>query len=141
MTLSLNKSIYLKATPAQVWTWLTEPSKLAVWFHAPKSPLTKGAAYELFGTESGDRLVWGEILHADPPNQLEMTFTIGPLGGTVTHVTWRLQPVAGGTRLLLEHTGLPDTAESFGLALALDKGWDDHLASMRTGLDSAQSCT
>ncbi len=46
-------------------------------------------------------------------------------------VKWMLEDVAGGTRLSLEHTGLPQGAEAYGLTLALDKGWDDHLARMR----------
>ena len=133
MTLTLKKSIYLKAAPAEVWPWLTEPEKLAIWFHAPKSPLTTGA-YELFGTESGDRLVWGEILKSDPPKYLEMTFTVAPLASAVTHVKWWLEPVAGGTRLRLEHSGVPDSSESFDLTLALDKGWEDHMARMRAAL-------
>jgi len=31
----LQKSIYLKASPAQVWAYLTDPAKLAIWFHKP----------------------------------------------------------------------------------------------------------
>ena len=38
----LQKSIYLKATPAQVWAYLTDPDKLAIWFHKPKTALVEG---------------------------------------------------------------------------------------------------
>jgi uncharacterized protein YndB with AHSA1/START domain len=53
---TLRKSIYLKATPEQVWAYLTDPEKLAIWFHKPKSPLIKGA-YAMYGTQSGDKLM------------------------------------------------------------------------------------
>jgi uncharacterized protein YndB with AHSA1/START domain len=127
----LKKSIFLKATPAQVWAYLTEPEKLAVWFHKPTSPLMEGD-YEMFGVESGDRLMWGTVLLAEPYTKLEYTFTIKPLGGHESTVKWYLQDVPGGTRLSLEHSGLPEGAEAFDLTLALDKGWDDHLGRMRT---------
>lgn len=129
--LTLNKSIYLKAEPAKVWDYLTNPEKLALWFHAPKAPLQQGKPLEMFGTTSGDKLIWGEVRVARAPEYLEYTFTIKPMGDAVSLVKWTLTPVAGGTRLELEHSGLPQHAEAFDLILALDKGWDDHIARMR----------
>ncbi len=59
----LQKSIYLRATPNQVWAYLTDPAKLAIWFHKPERTLVEGD-YEMFGTESGDKLMWGKVLVA-----------------------------------------------------------------------------
>jgi uncharacterized protein YndB with AHSA1/START domain len=131
---TLNKSIYLKATPEQVWEYLTDPDKLATWFHKPKAPLAKGA-YAMYGTESGDKLMWGDVLVSDPFERLEYTFTITPMGAATSTVKWALAQVAGGTRLSLVHEGLPTGEEAFGLTLALDKGWDSHLARMRADVD------
>ncbi|MFO6462780.1 SRPBCC family protein [Jannaschia sp. KMU-145] len=132
----LEKSIYLRATPARVWAYLTEPAKLAVWFHAPKSPLVEGT-YEMFGTESGDRLMWGEILVADPFERLEYTFSIKQMEGATSTVRFRLTEVPGGTNLTLRHEGLPQGAEAFDLTLALDKGWDEHLGRLRAAAPDA----
>lgn len=129
----LRKSIYLKATPAQVWAYLTDPAKLAIWFHKPKTALVEGD-YEMFGTESGDKLMWGRVLVAEPFSRLEYTFAIKPMGDQTSTVKWRLEEIPGGTNLSLRHEGLPQGAEEFGLILALDKGWDDHLARMRTSV-------
>ncbi|WP_394178097.1 SRPBCC domain-containing protein [Yoonia maritima] len=126
----LQKSIYLKASPAQVWAYLTDPAKLAIWFHKPDAPLVEGS-YEMFGTDSGEKLMWGTVLVAEPYSRLEYTFTINPMGDQVSTVKWALTEVPGGTNLSLRHEGLPQGAEAFGLILALDKGWDDHLARMR----------
>ena len=130
---TLRKSIYLKATPEQVWAYLTEPDKLAIWFHKPETALVPGP-YELFGTESGDRLIWGEVLLAEPYSRLDYSFTIAPMGEATSTVRWRLEDVADGTRLSMTHEGLPEGAAAFDLILALDKGWDDHMARMRQSL-------
>ena len=129
----LKKTIYLRATPAKVWEYLTDPEKLAIWFHKPKSALVKGE-YEMFGTESGDRLMWGEIIVAEPFIRLEYTFSIKPMGGQSSTVKWTLEEVAGGTQLSLLHEGLPQGEDAFGLTLALDKGWDEHIGRMRASI-------
>jgi uncharacterized protein YndB with AHSA1/START domain len=128
---TLNKSIYLKASKATVWDYLTDPDKLAIWFHKPKETLAHGADYEMFGVTSGDKLMWGKVNEARPHDYLEYTFTIAPMGDATSTVKWTLEEVAGGTRLSLSHEGLPQGEEAFGLTLALDKGWDDHLGRMR----------
>lgn len=131
---ALSKTIYLKAPRALVWDYLTKPELLAKWFHAPKTPLARGDKLEMFGTTSGDLLIWGKVVTANEPDYLEYTFTVGPMGDAVSTVKWTLRDVAGGTQLSLEHEGLPQGADAFGLTLALDKGWDDHLMAMRTSL-------
>ncbi len=139
----IRKSIYLNASKEQVWAYLTVPDKLAIWFHKPKTPLTGGEDYAMYGAESGEALIWGKVIKANPYDALEYTFTIAPMGDATSTVKWALEDVAGGTRLTLEHTGLPQGAEAFGLTLALDKGWDDHIGRMRADIhenSSTQDC-
>ena len=131
MTNVLNKTIYLKATKAQVWAYLTDPEKLAIWFHKPTAPLTEGKDYAMHGVQSGDKVIWGKVVRSQHHDLLEYTFTVGPMGDATSTVLWTLTEVAGGTRLSLEHSGLPQGEDAFGLTLALDKGWDDHIARMR----------
>ncbi|WP_299654433.1 SRPBCC domain-containing protein [uncultured Tateyamaria sp.] len=131
---TLQKTIFLKAPRSLVWDYLTQPEHLAKWFHAPKTPLAEGETLEMFGTTSGDLLIWGKVITADAPNHLEYTFTVGPMGDAVSTVKWTLTDVPGGTQLALEHTGLPQGEAAFGLTLALDKGWDDHLMRMRNDI-------
>lgn len=130
-TNTLRKSILLAASRETVWDYLTQPDKLAIWFHPPKVPLAEGQPLEMFGADSGDLLMWGKVITARAPEYLEYTFTIKPMGKAVSVVKWHLEALDGGTRLSLEHDGLPEGAEGFGLLMALDKGWDEHLARMR----------
>lgn len=131
---SLQKTIFLKAPRQLVWDYLTQPEHLAKWFHAPKAPMAEGEKLEMFGTTSGDLLIWGKVITARAPDALEYTFTVGPMGDAVSTVKWTLTDVPGGTQLALEHTGLPQGEAAFGLTLALDKGWDDHLMRMRNDI-------
>ena len=133
---TLNKTIYLKAPRALVWDYLTQPEHLAKWFHAPKMPMAQGEKLEMFGTTSGDLLIWGEVVEAHKPETLVYTFTVGPMDDSVSTVKWTLTDVPGGTQLSLQHSGLPQGADAFGLTLALDKGWDDHFMQMRAALHS-----
>ncbi|WP_425080864.1 SRPBCC family protein [Ruegeria arenilitoris] len=130
----LQKTIFLRAEPTTVWAYLTDPDRLAEWFHKPERPLSAGQKLEMFGTTSGDLLIWGEVRVARPPEYLEYTFTVKPMGDAVSVVKWTLEPVSGGTRLALQHEGLPQSAEAFGLILSLDSGWDEHFVKMRTAL-------
>lgn len=133
----IEKSIFLQAPPEKVWDYLTQPALLAEWFHPPKVPLAQGQPLEMFGATSGDKVIWGKVNVARAPQYLEYTFTVGPMGDAVSTVKWTLSEVPGGTRLHLLHDGLPQGAEAFGLTLALDKGWDDHIGRMRTHLHDA----
>ena len=134
---TINKAIYLNADKKKVWDYLTDPDKLALWFHKPKQTLEAGQDLAMYGTESGDKLIWGKVTRAEPHDMLEYTFTVKPMGDAVSTVLWTLETVDGGTRLSLEHSGLPAGAEAFGLTLALDKGWDDHIGRMRESIHEA----
>lgn len=127
----LRKSIILAAPRETVWAYLTQPEKLAIWFHPPKVPLAEGQPLEMFGAESGDLLIWGKVIAARAPEYLEYTFTIKPMDDAESLVKWRLEALETGTRLSLEHEGLPQGAEAFGLLMSLDKGWDEHMGRMR----------
>lgn len=131
---ALQKTIFLRAEPDTVWAYLTEPERLAEWFHKPERPLAAGQKLEMFGTTSGDLLIWGEVREARKPQYLEYTFTVKPMGDAVSVVKWTLEPVDGGTRLSLKHEGLPQGAQAFDLILALDNGWDEHFGKMRKAL-------
>ncbi len=128
---TIRKEIYLRASRQEVWRYLTDPDKLALWFHRPTAPLRQGNAFEMHGAESGRRLIWGTVISAREPDYLEYTFTVEQMDGAESLVRWELTPVAGGTRLSLEHTGLPQNAEAFGLLLSLDAGWEEHMGHLR----------
>lgn len=128
---TINKSIYLAAPKEKVWAFLTEIEQVKIWFHRYDVKLTEGAAFKIYGQDSGDQLGFGRVLKADPHDLLEYSFAVGPMPEDNSTVTWTLQDAPGGTKLTLVHSGLPDDLEGFSLLMALDKGWDDHMGRMR----------
>ncbi|MCY6381114.1 SRPBCC family protein [Hoeflea prorocentri] len=128
------KTIFLAASRETVWDFLTRSEKLAEWFHPAERDLAEGEDYALMGqTDDGApaRLCWGTVVEMDKPSKMVWTFTIRPLDGAMTTVTWLLDDVADGTRLTLHHTGFTDIAAPFELMRALDSGWDKHLSDLR----------
>lgn len=124
------KTIYLKATPENVWRHLTEKELLARWFHEIDRDLASKVAFEYlsFHHDKEDRkLMWGEVLTFDPPRQLVHTFTHEWLKGVITTVTWDLHAVEGGTQLTMTHEGI----STFGELTGHDKGWDEHFLRFR----------
>ncbi len=128
---TIRKSIYLKADKPTVWGFLTQVDKVKTWFHLYDADLAQGRDYTIIGQDSGKELGHGTVTRSDPHDLLEYSFAIGPMQGATSTVKWTLTDVPGGTRLDLVHSGLSDSAEGFGLVLALDKGWDEHLNKMR----------
>ncbi|PCJ95083.1 MAG: ATPase [Hyphomicrobiales bacterium] len=133
---TITKSAFFAASRETVWAFLTEKDKLGQWFHPAKENMQEGKDYALIHTnEDGTETpqCWGQVLEMDQPNRLVYTFTIKPLGGAMTTVTWTLDACAGGTKLSLKHEGIEAAAgeAALNLLMALDGGWDKHIAGLR----------
>lgn len=136
MTDAITKTVFLKAPRDKVWAFLTEKDKLARWFHPAEDDLADGQDYALVdhSPEGGMvRQCWGRVQHWDPPAKLTYSFTVKPLNGAMTTVTWTLDEMADGTRLTLLHEGVGTAAgdAALGLLSALDRGWDEHFGRLR----------
>ena len=130
---TINKSCFFAAPRETVWAFLTEKDKLAQWFHPAKADLVEGEAYTLIHKDTGEKVLWGNVIKMDKPSTLIYSFTFGAFNGAMTTVTWTLEEVAGGTRLSLKHEGISEAAgeAAMGLLMALDKGWDEHTGTLR----------
>lgn len=141
MTDAVTKTAMFAATPEIVWEFLTDKDKLGAWYHPARDHLVEGENYELMKAGGGDSVpqVWGRVLRADKPRKLVCTFIIAPFGDTETTVTWTLEPSAGGTRLTLLHEGIAAAGgdAALGMLRALDHGWDQHIQSLREGVDDS----
>lgn len=134
---TLTKTFVFAASRETVWSFLTEKEKLAKWFHPALSDLVEGEDYSLVRENDHGELVkqcWGSVIRMDKPNVLVYSFTIDPLNGAMTTVTWTLEELQHGTKLTLQHEGIEEAAMS--ILLALDKGWDMHADLLRNSITS-----
>ena len=135
MSRTIRREVRFPQQREQVWRALTNSAILAEWmfpndfeprvgrrftFRVPPNP---EAGFEGLVVEC-------EVLECDPPSRLAFSWLAG--GPVVdTRVSFRLEPDAGGTRLLLEHSGfnlsLPWAEEAFQGA---EYGWAEMLGKL-----------
>lgn len=128
------KTIFLKAPPARVWAFLTDPQLMARWFHPTNRPLTETGPYHFYKNfdETDERYCWGEVTEVRAEQRLVYTFAHKWLGDHETRVEWTLNAVDSGTRLELVHDGFQGgPVDAFEAMCDHDKGWDEHFAALR----------
>ena len=130
---TITKTAFFAATPETIWDYLTKADKLAEWFNPAEADLAPDSDYGLISKNAEDGvIVWGKVIGWNPATTLQYTFKIAPLNGVVTTVTWDLEEVPGGTRLTLTHEGIGELGDTaLGILMALDAGWDVHIACFR----------
>ena len=126
--------------PAKVWRALTEPALLARWLMSTDMPAVPGRPFSFQSEPSPwwDGIVHSEILELEPQRRLRYTWKGGPGALALdTVVTWSLTPLAGGTRLELEHRGFkPGQGQAHGGAgMAWKRNVGERLAEVLKALD------
>jgi uncharacterized protein YndB with AHSA1/START domain len=116
------------ATPAEVWSALTEPERLGRWLAAAELDLRVGGDYVLrFSEEDESQVTRGKVLALEPERLLELSWLYPGENDTV--VRFELRPDGDGTILVLDHRGLPaETAPGYG------GGWHAHLDALEAQL-------
>jgi uncharacterized protein YndB with AHSA1/START domain len=135
-------SVFIRATPEQVWDAITKPEFTTRYFHGTRieSTFEPGAPYLSLAGDGDQTLVDGEILESDPPRMLRHTWRAlydpETASEPFSRVTWEIEPQEGGvTKLTVVHDQLeaaPKTAE--GVA----GGWSYVLSGLKTLLETGE---
>ena len=116
------------ATPAEVWSAITEPGRVGRWL-APATLLGDGRYRLDFGD---DHVTTGEVETCDPPHALVVSWDFE--GEPASRVSVEVRPEGDGSVLVLDHTRLPqDQGAGYGA------GWEAHLATLEAQLSGASS--
>lgn len=131
MSGTIRRELSFPVPPAQVWQSLANSSALTEWMFPNNFEPRVGHRFTFevppkpeFGFEGLS--VQCEVLQCDEPRLLVFSWSAGELAGT--EVSFKLKPVANGTRLIFEHSGF-DVSQSFGKqALSgAEYGWSEML--------------
>jgi len=131
-------SVFIKATPEQIWEAITNPEFTEKYFYASRVELANGRR-RAFGPKGE---LWGDeaILEEDPPRLLvhgwRALYEPELAEEATSRVTWEIEQQEGGvSRLTVTHDqleGAPKTAESVA------GGWMYVLNGLKTLLETGK---
>lgn len=137
--------VYIQTTPERLWQALTDGEISQKYFFGTRveSDWNEGSGYKYFlGGPTGEDMLMvdGNVIEADPPKKLVMTFNHHwgegeQIDYPETLLTWEITPMGGACRLVLVHdrleAGHPMTREFFG-------GWSLILSGLKTYLETGE---
>lgn len=133
--------IVIAKSPEAVWQGLTSPEFTKQYWHKTEveSDFEVGSAIH-FMTESGQVGCEGEVLSVDYPVELSFTWQFPNNPDTrdeqPSRVSFRLEPIAAGTKLTVIHDQFPDDSKMLGL---VQPGWPLVLCGLKTLLESGSA--
>jgi uncharacterized protein YndB with AHSA1/START domain len=114
--------VEIAAAPERVYLALTSPDELVKWWGSADDYRTTAWTADLkvggrwraegMSKDGAPFHVDGEYLVLDPPRAIVHTWKAPWDGGHVTTVSYRLEPVEGGTRVVVRHEGFAGRADS-----------------------------
>jgi uncharacterized protein YndB with AHSA1/START domain len=134
-------TIYIAATPEQVWQALTrsEFSRKYFFGNAVEIDLRVGGAY-ILRTPDGALHISGEVIECDPPRKLTFTFNVNwpelieKLGPTL--VSYEIEPAGDAVRLTM--TESHDRPLSDDVLSGGRQGWPAILCSLKSLLETGE---
>jgi uncharacterized protein YndB with AHSA1/START domain len=135
-------TIYIAATPQQVWQALTsaEFSRKYFFGNAVEVDLKIGGAY-IVRAPDGALHISGEVIECDPPKKLSITFNVNwpelieKLGPTL--VTYEIEPAGDAVRLTM--TESHDRPLSDDILSGGRQGWPAILSSLKSLLETGEA--
>jgi uncharacterized protein YndB with AHSA1/START domain len=133
MGCSLEKELFINATPQRVFQALTEPAELERWFvQKAEVDLRTGGAIRF--EWAPDAVEIGTILELDPPHRLSYSWEA--LEPSATTITFALTAENEGTRLHLLHTGIGEGEDWDRYYTSITSGWSAHLNNLTAWLET-----
>jgi len=132
---TIEKELFIRATPERVFRALTDKAELEAWFVKEATvDLRVGGALRLFWDPTS---VEGTFLEVDPPHRVVFTWDERPQVAGITTSAFTLTAEGSGTRLHLVHSGFGSGAAWDHLFDGVNSGWDEELQKLRTYLEEA----
>ena len=131
-------SVFIKASPEQVWEAITKPEFTSKYFYGSHVDITPA---RFRGTDGeGNDLVVGEMFEIDPPRRLvhgwRALYDPETAVEDESRVTWEIEPQDGGVcRLTVVHDRLEAAPKT---AASVAGGWSYVLSGLKTLLETGE---
>jgi uncharacterized protein YndB with AHSA1/START domain len=132
-------SIFIRATPEQVWQALTDPALTTRYYFggAMQSDWRAGSEYRLTSPDGAGVQFEGTVLEAEPGRHLvqsvHIKFDPAFIGHDDMSIAWDIEPFGEACRVTIWHRGAPTTATLFAI---LTSHCPDLLSGMKTLLET-----
>lgn len=127
---------YIAATPERIWEALTSAELSKHYYIAGAAihgDLTTGGAYEYL-TPDGKVMLSGEIISAEPPKRLEMTFLPGwGANAKASRNVYEIEAVGENSKLTILHFDIPPGNDG------VKQGWAKIAAGLKTLLETGNA--
>jgi uncharacterized protein YndB with AHSA1/START domain len=135
-------SVFIRATPEQVWDAITKPEFTARYFYGSviDSTFEPGTPYLGWSSDRAQQYVDGEVLECDPPRRLRHSWRAlwdeETAAEKHSRVLWEIEPQDGGvTKLTVVHDQLDASPKT---ALSVAGGWMYVLSGLKTLLETGE---
>lgn len=128
---------FIRTTPEKLWEALTNPEMIARYHFASVAihgQFVPGEPYE-YRFADGKVMLSGEIIAADPPKRLEMSFVPGWMGpdAAKSYHVYEIEAAGDLTKLAVLHYDLPDSQNG------VREGWVKIIASLKSYLETGEA--
>jgi uncharacterized protein YndB with AHSA1/START domain len=130
---TLEKELFIKASPQRVFQALTTKEDLERWFLVKAEVDVRPGGAIRFEWGSGQVEV-GKILVCEPPHRLSYSWEA--LEPSPTTITFALTAENDGTRLRLIHTGIGGGEDWDTYYTSINGGWNAHLGNLTVWLET-----
>ena len=130
---SLEKELFIKATPERVFQALTTKEDLERWFLV-KAEVDLRPGGEIRFEWAPDAVEVGKILVLEPPHRLSYSWEA--FEPSPTTITFELTAENDGTHLRLIHTGIGQGEDWDNYYTSVNGGWSAHLADLTAWLET-----
>ncbi len=133
---------FIRTTPERLWAALTKPEfQRAYWFGTEmQSDWRKGSRWKMVGSDSGKTFDDGEVIEADPPRRLVLSWTNRwkpeLTADGEARMTYDIEQADGSVRLTVTHEIARAQSK---LIEAVAGGWPQILSSLKTYLETGEA--
>src|SRR5437899_1283894 len=114
------KEFTITTAPVRVWGALTKPDEIACWWSDDLSVTPEVGSLVEIRFRQGTFVIQFEVAELDPDEKVHWITRQGPPQGhwAGTSVTWQLEPVHNGTRVVFNHSGFAQADRRYDITRA-----------------------